>query len=103
MSEEDIEDHAIRFSKMYQSDKQYKSAKSKWSDPDARPKMALKTVLKNLLGTYGLMTTEFAKAMDIDNDDAEVKNSQRHFEDAEIIKQAEPDENNESAPKKINL
>lgn len=89
MTENQIEDHALRFSKMYQSDKQYKSMKSKWSDPDARPKMALKTVLKGLLGTYGLMTTEFAKAFESDNDEAEQVTGNR-YEEAEVISQEEP-------------
>ena len=89
MTEEEIENHALRFSKMYAADKQYKSAKSKWSDPDARPKMALKTVLKGLLGTYGLMTTEFAKAFEVDNDNAEQGYGNR-IEDAEVVTQQEP-------------
>lgn len=89
MTEGEIESHALRFSKMYAADKQYKTAKSKWSDPDARPKMALKTVLKGLLGTYGLMTTEFARAFDSDNDEAEQADSNR-FADAEVIPQEEP-------------
>lgn len=89
MTEEEIENHALRFSKMYAADKQYKSAKSKWSDPDARPKMALKTVLKGLLGTYGLMTTEFAKAFEVDNDNEERTNGSR-VEDAEVVQQQEP-------------
>jgi len=94
MTEAEIEAHALRFSKMYQSDKQYKSTKSKWSDPEARPKMALKTVLKGLLGTYGLMTTEFARAFEADNEDVENGQAQR-FQDAEIVVQDEPKEQNE--------
>jgi recombination protein RecT len=90
MTEEEIESHALRFSKVYASDKQYKSAKSKWSDPDTRPKMALKTVLKGLLGTYGLMTTEFAKAFEVDNDNAEQATGDR-IQEAEVIQQTEPD------------
>lgn len=113
MSEDDIEKHAMRFSKMYQADKQYKTAKSKWSDPDARPKMALKTVLKGLLGTYGLMTTEFARALDADSDEEiHIPSNGRQVEDAQIIPQHEPQEaqneiipQGEPAPatKKINI
>ena len=55
MTEEQIEQHALRFSQTYKNDKQYKSSISKWSDPLARPTMCKKTVLKLLLGTYGLM------------------------------------------------
>lgn len=90
MSEEQIEKHALRFSKMYASDKQYKTMKSKWSDPDARPKMALKTVLKNLLGTYGLMTTEFIKAFETDNEEVEHTPQGNRFVDAEVVQQHEP-------------
>ncbi|MBR8535440.1 recombinase RecT [Carboxylicivirga sediminis] len=91
MSEDQIEAHALRFSKMYQSDKQYKTKKSKWSDPDARPKMSLKTVLKGLLGTYGLMTTDMQTAFESDNEHAEQTSGAR-FEEAEVIPQNEPAE-----------
>lgn len=92
MSEGEIEKHALRFSKMYANDKRYNSSKSKWSDPAARPKMALKTVLKGLLGTYGLMTTEFAKAFEADNDNVEQQPSGNRVEDAEVVVQNEPTE-----------
>jgi recombination protein RecT len=101
MNEEEMENHAVRFSKMYQSDKRNKTSISKWSDPDARPKMALKTVLKGLLGTYGLMTTEFAKAFEADNEEAEHSTGNR-FEEAEVIPQDEPQQN-QSQPKKIQI
>jgi recombination protein RecT len=100
MTEEEIENHAMRFSKMYQADKKYKTAKSKWSDPDARPAMCKKTVLKGLLGTYGLMTTEFVRAFDADNEEAEYTNGHR-FEEAEVIPQEEPKE--QSEPEKIKI
>lgn len=91
MSEKQIEEHALRFSKSYQSDKRDHKMTSKWSDPLARPAMAKKTVLKGLLGTYGLMTTEFAKAMDSDNDEADQNNGQR-YEEADIVDQSEPED-----------
>ena len=100
MSEEQLEEHALRFSKMYASDKQYKSSKSKWSDPDARPAMCKKTVLKGLLGTYGLMTTEFAKAFDSDNDNEMPSTGHRDVEEAEIISQPEPEA---GQPEKIKI
>lgn len=91
MSEAEIEAHAMRFSKMYQADKKYNSSKSKWSDPAARPKMALKTVLKGLIGTYGLMTTEFEKAFRADSDEVEFSTGQRTEEgEAEVVEQNEP-------------
>jgi recombination protein RecT len=89
MSEDEIEKHALRFSQMYKSDKKYGKVSSKWSDPDTRPKMALKTVLKGLLGTYGLMTTEFAKAFEIDKEEAETETGNR-YQEVEIIQQDEP-------------
>lgn len=89
MTEKQIEEHAMRFSTSYQYDKRDHKATSKWSDPLARPAMAKKTVLKGLLGTYGLMTTEFAKALDNDSDEEAAQNNAR-FEDAEIVNQSEP-------------
>ena len=67
MTEQEIEKHALKYSKMYASDKKYGNRKSKWSDPDTRSKMAIKTVLKGLLGTYGIMSTEIANAISNDN------------------------------------
>lgn len=91
MSEKQIEEHALRFSKSYQYDKRDHKMTSKWSDQLARPAMAKKTVLKGLLGTYGLMTTEFAKAMDSDSDEADQNNGQR-YEEADIVDQSEPED-----------
>ena len=101
MTEEQIEQHAVRFSQTYKNDKQYGKSTSKWSDPLARPTMCKKTVLKLLLGTYGLMTTEFAKALDSDNDE-EVTHSGQRFEDAEIVTQDDP-QGQEDEPKRMKL
>ncbi len=87
MSEDQIEAHALKFSKMYQSDKKNKTSKSKWSDPDARLKMSLKTVLKGLLGTYGLLTTELVKAFDADSDSEPQDNKWQY---ADVITQTDP-------------
>ena len=107
MSEAQIEQHALRFSKSYGYDKQYGKASSKWSDPLARPAMAKKTVLKGLLGTYGLMTTEFSKAMAVDNDEAEPTPQGQRYQDAEIVQQDEPQEETveiaEETPKKFQM
>jgi len=88
MSEEEMEEHAFRFSKMYQYDKSKGSSSSKWSDPLARPAMCKKTVLKLLLGTYGLMTTEFARALEADND--EVESHGNRIEVVDITPQEDP-------------
>jgi recombination protein RecT len=68
MTEEKIENHAAKYSQVYKSDKKNNTRKSKWSDPDTRPKMALKTVIKGLLTTYGVMTTELQKAFESDSE-----------------------------------
>lgn len=103
MTEAEIEAHALRFSKMYQSDKQYGKKVSKWSDAQARPKMATKTVLKALLGTYGVLSTEMVKAManDDESENEQVSNNSRggEFQEAEIV-QDEP-ENKE--PEKVQI
>lgn len=90
MTEQQIEQHALRFSKSYAYDKSKGTATSKWSDPLARPAMCKKTVLKGLLGTYGLMTTEFAKAFDTDNDEAEPEPTSHRYTEAEVVTQDEP-------------
>jgi len=102
MTEAEIEKHAMRFSKMYVADKQFKTRKSKWSDPDARPKMAIKTVLKGLLGTYGVLSTEMVKAFanDDDNESEPIKNNSRtgDIEEAVVV-QNEP----ELEPEKVEI
>jgi len=87
MTESQIEAHALRFSKSYQYDKKSNGSSSKWSDSEARPKMANKTVLKALLGTYGVMSTELGKALANDSDN---EDNNSNFTDAEIIPQEEP-------------
>jgi recombination protein RecT len=90
MTEEQIEKHALKFSKSYSYDVANKKKSSKWSDPDVRPKMALKTVLKGLLGTYGVMTTDMITAMQTDNENESDSDSNRNITDAEIVDQADP-------------
>ena len=106
MTEAQIESHATRFSKMYQADKRNNTQISKWSDPAARGKMAMKTVLKGLLGTYGLLSPEMMKAFEVDNEEVETSSHNRDIPEAEVIKQAEPapaaaDEN--GAPRKVEI
>jgi len=95
MSEEEIEAHALRFSQAYRTDKKNGSMMSKWSDRDARPKMALKTVLKGLLSTYGLLSIEMQQAFETDSDSVEYTNTNRMSNavmdtEAEIIPQDDP-------------
>lgn len=106
MTEEEVEAHALKYSKMYQYDKARGSSMSKWSDPDARPGMCKKTVLKLLLGTYGLMTTEFARALDRDDESVELDSSSHRYQDAEVVQQDEPIEvvnQTEEAPKTMKI
>lgn len=103
MSENQIEQHALRFSKMYQYDKSQGKNSSKWSDPLARPKMAIKTVLKGLLGTYGILSPELITAFENDNEENEhIQNSNRVIKEVEVIKQTEPAQE-QSEPKTIQL
>ena len=90
MSEDQIEKHALKFSKSYQYDVKNKKKSSKWSDPDIRPKMAMKTVLKGLLGTYGVITTELSRAFENDNQNEAPNISNRNnITDVEIITQTD--------------
>lgn len=104
-TEEEIEAHALRFSKMYQADKSYGKRVSKWSDPDARPKMAMKTVLKSLLGTYGILSTEIVRAFEHD-EEMEIEQPQKargkniEVYEAEVITQSEPESNE---PEKVDI
>ena len=91
MTEAQIEKHALKFSKSYGYDVVNKKTSSKWSDPDIRPKMALKTVLKGLLGTYGVMTTDMITAMQADNENESGSDLNRNISDAEIVDQKEPE------------
>lgn len=103
MSEAEVEAHALRFSKMYASDKQYNSRKSKWSDAEARPKMAQKTVLKALLGTYGVLSTEMQKAFASDDNEEEyqeVQQSNRESIQEAVVIQDEPETNE---PEKVEI
>lgn len=103
MTEAQIESHALRFSKSYAYDKSKGTATSKWSDKLARSAMAEKTVLKGLLGKYGLMTTEFAKAFDSDSEEAEPEPSNQRFTEAEVITQDEPLIQTEQVVEKIQI
>lgn len=82
MSEEEVEAHALKFSKSYQYDQKTKGRKSVWSDPHSRIKMALKTVLKGLLGTYGVMTSDLQRSLEADSKPESTGND---YEDAHVI------------------
>lgn len=105
MSEAEIESHAKRFSKMYQYDLSNSKRSSKWSDPLARPKMALKTVLKGLLGTYGLLSPDLVKAFETDHEEAEKSNPRGgEFSEAEVIQQTDPEpQATDEEPKKVQI
>ena len=91
MSEANAEKHARKYSQAYKYDIQYKKRTSVWSDPDERPKMAIKTVLKGLLSKYGLITTELDDAMsregeeihDVPKEDYTVSNTSGEYTEPE--------------------
>lgn len=104
MTEAEIESHAKRFSKMYQYDLSNQKRSSKWSDPLARPKMALKTVMKGLLGTYGLLSPELINAFESDNEEAEAPSGNRaQYTEAEVIPQSDPEQQAEAEPEKVEI
>ena len=91
MSEDQIESHAKKYSTAYRYDIDQKKRSSKWSDPDARQKMAIKTVLKGLLGTYGILSPDIIKAFDNDNDnESDSGHRSSGFSEAEVVDQKEP-------------
>ena len=99
MTNEQIEAHALKFSQTYKADKQYNSKRSVWSDPENRVKMACKTVLKALLGTYGILSTEMQEAM---SNDTEAETIDTPYEDVtgQDISPKQPDP---TTPKKANI
>jgi recombination protein RecT len=107
MTVDEIEKHAMRFSRSYQYDKAKGSMSSKWSDPAARPKMALKTVLKGLLSTYGVITTDMVKAFETDDND-DRGTGLRDVQEAEVIMQQEATKQDDQSqqtdePRKIEI
>lgn len=90
MTEKEIEAHATRYSKMYAADKQYGKRVSKWSDPIERVKMAKKTVLKQLLGTWGVLSTEMKTALSNDDNNEPETIESSHTVVETVIVQSEP-------------
>lgn len=65
MSMEEMQTHAERYSKAYQYDIKSKKSASPWSSNfDA---MALKTVIKQLISKWGIMSIELEKAVTLDS------------------------------------
>ena len=56
MSKEDMEAHASKYSQAYNSDKRYNNSRSVWTTNFDT--MALKTVLKQLISKYGIMSID---------------------------------------------
>lgn len=64
MSKEDARNHAKRFSKAYQADLKYQTTSSPWSTLfDA---MAEKTIVKNTLSKWGILSTQMGMAQKAD-------------------------------------
>ena len=86
MTEAQIEAHALKYSKAYQYDVKQNKKSSLWSDPDERPKMANKTVLKKLLSSYGILTTELSTAL---SNDTNHEPSNNDIPEAQIVPQTD--------------
>lgn len=76
-SYEEVHEHAKKYSKSYGS------SYSPWKT--AEHKMGKKTVIKSLLSTYGIMTTEMASAVTADNDNIDVPEDKANTEIIDII------------------
>lgn len=82
-----VEEHAKKYSKAYSSDKGF----TPWKDPVQFPEMAKKTVLKNTLSKWGLLSIEMEKATITDQaviNDAETLDIQ-HVDHPEAVEQVE--------------
>lgn len=70
MTREEVENHALKYSQSYRSDKKNNKSSSRWSqDFDV---MASKTVIKQLLSKWGILSIEMMGAI---NDDQKVYNA----------------------------
>lgn len=68
-SRKKMEEHALRYSKAYGADKKYNSQKSFWStDFDSQ---GLKTMIRQILSRWGMMSIEIQKALESDSFAAE--------------------------------
>lgn len=67
MSKEDVEAWAQKYSKAYQSGSKAVPWRTEFD------KMAIKTVLRRLIGTYGVMSTELIVALSSDDEESKVK------------------------------
>lgn len=68
MSKEKVNAHALRYSKAYQNDIEYKTASSPWST--MFDEMACKTVVKLNISKWGVLSTQLAKASTADQSTA---------------------------------
>ena len=92
MTNEQLEEHALKYSTLYQNDKKNKTKYSKWSQPDEKGFMCNKTVIKLLLSRDGILSTEMSKAIEKDTNTEESysdKNRGGDIQDAEIIPQSD--------------
>lgn len=78
-SKEKMEKHALKYSKSYAEDKKKKTNYSFWSqDFDG---MAFKTMIRQLISKWGIMSVEFQKALE--NDMAVIENDKPRYVDNE--------------------
>lgn len=80
-SKEKMEKHALKYSQAYASDKKKKTDYSFWTkDFDG---MAYKTMIRQLISKWGIMSVDFQKAFE--NDMATIENDKPRYVDSEII------------------
>ena len=83
MSKEEARNHAKRYSKAYQADIKYGTSSSPWSTLfDA---MAEKTIVKNTLSKWGILSTQFAMAQRADMATIADDNSFDYLDEGELI------------------
>jgi len=100
---DEMEAHAARYSASYRSDKKYGSSKSFWaSDFD---QMAEKTMLRQLISKWGIMSVQVARAIEADEKPVEVHDGGDfivqaipHDEDKEPHREEAPPPQTDEAP-----
>ncbi len=81
----EIEDHAAKFVKDYRDEKTGKIKNINWSDPDKRPTMEMKTVLRKLLAWADLSGSENAKLAEALINEPDYEPVDAHAEDLPAV------------------
>ena len=95
-TKDQVEEHRIKFNKA----KDKKSLNNVWrSDYDA---MAMKTVLRNMLGKWGILSIDMQKALNEDENEREIKEITDEVEESNIIDVEMEDESINENPSTLN-